>query len=297
MKLQGSLVALATPFKGGALDLEAYRSLIRFQLAEGTGGLVPMGTTGEAVTMSAEEQFQAVRAAVEVAGGKVPVIGGAGSNSTASTIENVRRVREAGADGALVVTPYYNKPTQDGLVAHYRAIAKAHPGFPIVVYNVPGRTGVDLLPETCLKLCDISEVVGIKDATASMPRMVDVVEKCGTERLALLSGDDFTIAPFMALGGKGERAPGEAQSPPPCPLPGGESHPGQGGPPPDGPFLPGNPASAHLYERGAAREAQRSAARPRNRLKSRPCPTSVPLLACAPQRTRSCGSRVRRTTW
>jgi 4-hydroxy-tetrahydrodipicolinate synthase len=203
MKLQGSLVALATPFKGGALDLEAYRSLIRFQLAEGTGGLVPMGTTGEAVTMSAEEQFQAVRAAVEVAGGKVPVIGGAGSNSTASTIENVRRVREAGADGALVVTPYYNKPTQDGLVAHYRAIAKAHPGFPIVVYNVPGRTGVDLLPETCLKLCDISEVVGIKDATASMPRMVDVVEKCGTERLALLSGDDFTIAPFMALGGKG----------------------------------------------------------------------------------------------
>lgn len=203
MKLQGSLVALATPFKGGALDLEAYRSLIRFQLAEGTGGLVPMGTTGEAVTMSSEEQFQAVRAAVEVAGGKVPVIGGAGSNSTASTIENVRRVREAGADGALVVTPYYNKPTQDGLVAHYRAIAKAHPGFPIVVYNVPGRTGVDLLPETCLKLCDTPEVVGIKDATGSMPRMVDVVEKCGTERLALLSGDDFTIAPFMALGGKG----------------------------------------------------------------------------------------------
>ncbi len=203
MKLQGSLVALATPFKGGALDLESYRSLIRFQLDNGIEGLVPMGTTGEAVTMSSDEQFQAVRTAVEVAGGKVPVIGGAGSNSTAATVENVRRVREAGADATLIVTPYYNKPTQDGLVAHYRAIAKAHPGFPIVAYNVPGRTGADLLPETCLKLCDIPEVVGIKEATASMVRMVDILEKCGKERLALLSGDDFTIAPFIALGGKG----------------------------------------------------------------------------------------------
>ncbi len=203
MKLHGSLVALATPFKGGALDLEAYRSHIRFQLDGGTAGLVPMGTTGEPPTMSAEEQLQAVRAAVEVAAGKVPVIGGAGSNSTAATVENVGRVREAGADGALVVTPYYNKPTQDGLVAHFRAIAKAHPGFPIVAYNVPSRTGVDLLPETCLRLCDIPEFVAIKDATASMIRMVDIVEKCGTERLTLLTGDDFTIAPYLALGGNG----------------------------------------------------------------------------------------------
>ncbi len=203
MKLVGSFVALATPFKNGALDLEAYRALIRYQLEGGTDGLVPIGTTGEAVTMSAAEQLLAVKTAVEVAKGKVPVIAGAGSNSTAATIEAVQRARDAGADGALVVTPYYNKPTQDGLVQHYKAIAKAHPGFPLVPYNVPGRTGLDMLPEAIERLCDIKEVVGLKEATASMIRMVDILEKIGSERLALLSGDDFTIAPFIALGGKG----------------------------------------------------------------------------------------------
>ncbi|MGC4121177.1 MAG: 4-hydroxy-tetrahydrodipicolinate synthase [Myxococcales bacterium] len=201
--LIGSFVALASPFKDGAFDAEAYRALALHLVEQGTDGLVPIGTTGEASTMSAAEQTLAVKTAVEAAKGRVPVIAGAGSNSTSGSIEAVQRAREAGADAALIVTPYYNKPTQDGLVAHYRAVAKAHPGFPLVAYNVPGRTGVDLLPETCKRLCDIAEVVGIKEATASMTRMVDILEKCGAERLVLLSGDDFTIAPFISLGGKG----------------------------------------------------------------------------------------------
>jgi len=201
-KLEGPIVALATPFKSGQLDEDAYRGLIRFQLENGTEGLVPIGTTGEAVTMSAQERFRAVQIAVELAKGKVPVIAGAGSNSTADSIDGVKRVREAGADAALVVTPYYNKPSQTGLFEHYRLIAKAHPGFPIVAYNVPGRTGVDLLPETCQRLCEIPEVIGIKEATASMIRAIDIVEKCG-DRLSLVSGDDFTVLPFIACGGSG----------------------------------------------------------------------------------------------
>jgi 4-hydroxy-tetrahydrodipicolinate synthase len=130
------------------------------------------------------------------------VVAGAGSNSTAETIESVGRVRELGAAGALIVTPYYNKPTQSGLLQHYRAIAKAHPGFPLIAYNVPGRTGVDLLPETVMWLCDLPEVVALKEATGNLARTVDLVEKCG-ERLTLLSGDDFTVLPFIACGGKG----------------------------------------------------------------------------------------------
>ncbi|WNG44650.1 4-hydroxy-tetrahydrodipicolinate synthase [Archangium minus] len=199
---EGSMTALATPFREGAFDEAAYRALIRQQIAGGTSVLIPMGTTGEAVTMSPEERFRATRVAVEEAAGRVPVVGGAGSNSTAETIEGVKRVREAGADGSLIVTPFYNKPTQAGLVEHFRAVAKAHPGFPIIAYNVPGRTGVDLLPETALRLCDIPEVVAIKEATGSMARAIDLVEKCG-ERLTLLSGDDFTVLPFIACGGKG----------------------------------------------------------------------------------------------
>ncbi|WNG20308.1 4-hydroxy-tetrahydrodipicolinate synthase [Cystobacter fuscus] len=199
---EGSMTALATPFRQGAFDEGAYRALIRQQLAGGTSGLIPMGTTGEAVTMSAEERQLAIRVAVDEAAGRAPVVAGAGSNSTSETIAGVRLARDVGADGALLVTPFYNKPTQAGLVEHYKAVARAHPGFPIIVYNVPGRTGVDLLPETVLRLCDVPEVVAIKEATGSMPRAVDLVEKCG-DRLTLLSGDDFTVLPFIACGGKG----------------------------------------------------------------------------------------------
>lgn len=199
---EGSMTALATPFREGAFDEASYRALVRQQIAGGTNVLIPVGTTGEAVTMSAEERFRTIRVAVEEAAGRVPVVAGAGSNSTAETIENVKRAREAGAEGTLIVTPYYNKPTQAGLVEHFRAVAKAHPGFPIIAYNVPGRTGVDLLPETALRLCDFPEVVAIKEATGNLVRAVDLVEKCG-ERLTLLSGDDFTVLPFIACGGKG----------------------------------------------------------------------------------------------
>lgn len=198
----GSLVALATPFRNGGLDEDAYRAFIRWQLDNGTNGLVPMGTTGEAVTMTAEERFRAVRIAVEEAQGRAPVVAGAGSNSTAETIEAVRRVREAGADAALIVTPYYNKPTQAGLFEHFRLIARAHPGFPLVPYNVPGRTAVDLTAETVARLCQIPEVVALKEATGNMARAIDLVESCG-DRMALLSGDDFTVLPFIACGGRG----------------------------------------------------------------------------------------------
>lgn len=199
----GSMTALATPFKDGQLDEASYRSFIEFQLSNGTDVLIPMGTTGEAVTMSAPERDRAIKIAVDVSKGRAPVVAGCGSNNTAETIESVKRARELGADGTLIVTPYYNKPTQAGLVEHYKAIGKAHPGFPIVAYNVPGRTGVDMLPETLAKLCDaVPEVVAVKEATASMIRTVDIVEKCG-DRLTLLSGDDFTVLPFIACGGSG----------------------------------------------------------------------------------------------
>ncbi len=199
---EGSMTALATPFLDGALDEGAFRALVRYQLEGGTSVLLPMGTTGEAVTMDADERARAIAVVVDEVKGRVPVVAGAGSNSTRETVESVRRAREVGADGALIVTPYYNKPTQAGLVEHYRAIAKAHPGFPLVAYNVPGRTGVDLLPETVLQLCDVPEVVALKEATGNLVRAVDLVEKCG-DRLTLLSGDDFTVLPFIACGGKG----------------------------------------------------------------------------------------------
>lgn len=199
--IEGSITALATPFRDGALDEEAYRALIRMQLAHGTHGLVPMGTTGESVTMTPAERERAIALAVEEAKG-APVIAGTGSNDTREVIAATGRARELGADAALIVTPYYNKPTQAGLLEHYRAVAKAHPGFPIVLYNVPGRTGVDLLPETCERLCELKEVVAIKEATASLSRTVELLERCG-ERLTLISGDDFTVLPFIACGGKG----------------------------------------------------------------------------------------------
>lgn len=202
-KWEGTFVALATPFADGKLDEAAYAKLCEEVLAEGCEGLVPCGTTGETPALTVDEQDRCVRIAVEMAKGKgAPVIAGAGSNSTAETIESVRRVKAAGADAALVVTPYYNKPTQAGMVAHYRAIAQAVPGFPIVAYVVPGRTASDLLPETYPALAEIEEIVAVKEATASMQRVIDIRERVG-DRFSLLSGDDFTVFPFIACGGRG----------------------------------------------------------------------------------------------
>jgi 4-hydroxy-tetrahydrodipicolinate synthase len=201
LKLQGSMVAMATPFRDGALDEDAFRKHATWLVQGGTRVLVPMGTTGEPATSSPAEQARAVRIAVEAKGSAL-VLGGAGSNSTAHAIELVKMVRDAGADGALIVTPYYNKPTPDGVVAHYRAIAQAHPGFPLVAYNVPSRTALDLSADTCARLCEIPEIVGLKEATGSVARVTDLLEKCG-DRLQLISGDDFSIAGFIASGGLG----------------------------------------------------------------------------------------------
>ena len=202
MKLSGSMTALATPFKDGKFDEAAYESLVEYQVTNGTTVLVPMGTTGEAVTMTPAERRRAIEVCLKANKGRVKVFAGAGSNSTAETIEGVKVARALGADGALVVTPYYNKPTQAGLVEHYRLVAKAHPGFPLMAYNVPGRTGVDMLPDTVKRLLDVKEVVALKEATGNVLRTLDVYEQVG-DRLTLLSGDDFVVAPFIFSGGKG----------------------------------------------------------------------------------------------
>lgn len=202
MNLQGSMTALATPFKDGKLDEAAYEALVEYQVTNGTSVLIPMGTTGEAVTMTAAERRRAIEVCLKANRGRAKVFAGAGSNSTAETIEGVKVARDLGADGALVVTPYYNKPTQAGLVEHYRLVAKAHPGFALMAYNVPGRTGVDLLPDTVKRLCDVKEIVALKEATGNVLRTLDVYEQVG-ERITLLSGDDFVVAPFIFSGGKG----------------------------------------------------------------------------------------------
>lgn len=182
--------------------MPAYEWLVDFQVTNGTAVLVPMGTTGESVTMSAAERKQAIEVCIKANRGRAKVFAGVGSNNTAEVIESMAVARELGADGGLVVTPYYNKPTQSGLVEHYKLLAKAHPGFPLMAYNVPGRTGCDLLPETAKRLCDIAEVVALKEATGNVLRCLDVFEQCG-ERLTLLSGDDFVVAPFCFSGGRG----------------------------------------------------------------------------------------------
>jgi 4-hydroxy-tetrahydrodipicolinate synthase len=203
MRFRGSFVAIVTPMmKDGAVDLKALRALAEWQLAEGTDGLVPCGTTGEGVTLTAQERADVVRTAVEAARGKAPVIAGAGSNDTAECIRSVKMVKELGADAALVVTPYYNKPTQEGLYRHYVAIWEAT-RFPIVAYNVPSRTSGDLLPETVARLVKAGAITGIKEATANMDRQVQLVEKVGKDAISYLSGDDYTVLPYVACGGHG----------------------------------------------------------------------------------------------
>jgi 4-hydroxy-tetrahydrodipicolinate synthase len=202
MRFKGSFVAIVTPMKDGKVDLRALRELTEWQLAEGTDGIVPCGTTGEGVTLTAHERADVVRTVVEACRGKAPVIAGAGSNATHECIEGVKRAKELGADAALVVTPYYNKPTQEGLYRHYLAVYEAT-RFPIVVYNVPGRTSGDILPETIARLVKARAIVGIKEATANMDRQVQLVERVGRDAISYLSGDDFTVLPYIACGGHG----------------------------------------------------------------------------------------------
>lgn len=202
MTLQGSMTALATPFKDGKFDEAAYEKLVEYQVTNGTSVLIPIGTTGEAVTLSAAEKKRVIEVCIKANQGRAKVFAGSGSNSTAETIEGTKVARDAGADGVLVVTPYYNKPTQQGLVEHYRLVAQAHPGYPVIAYNVPGRTGVDLLPDTVKKLLDVREVIALKEATGNILRTLDVFEQVG-DHITLLSGDDFVVAPFIFSGGKG----------------------------------------------------------------------------------------------
>jgi 4-hydroxy-tetrahydrodipicolinate synthase len=198
---KGSFVALITPFSNGAVDEDAFARLVEWHIAEGTHGLVPCGTTGESPTLSHEEHKRVVEICVQVAGGRVPVVAGTGSNNTAEALELTRHARETGADGALIVTPYYNKPTQDGLYAHFMTIADAV-DLPILIYNIPGRSVIDMSVETMARLAGHRNIVGVKDATANLARI-------SLQRLAMgpdfcqLSGEDATALGFNAHGGHG----------------------------------------------------------------------------------------------
>ena len=197
---QGSLPALVTPFRNGELDLDALKDLVEWQVSEGSHGLVPVGTTGESPTLSHEEHDLVVETVVRQARGRVPVIAGAGSNNTLETVRLVEAARAAGAQAALVVTPYYNKPTQAGLVAHFTAAAEV--GLPIVIYNIPGRSVVDMLPATMGELARHPHIVGVKDATGDLSRVARQRLSCGAD-FVQLSGEDATALGFNAMGGRG----------------------------------------------------------------------------------------------
>ncbi len=199
--LKGSLVAIVTPFKEGKVDEEGFRELIRWHLKEKTHGLVVVGTTGESATLSKEEKARVFEIALEEAKGKVPVVLGTGTNNTAASIELTQMAKEMGADAVLMVTPYYNKPTQEGLFRHYEAVAKAVK-IPIILYNVPGRTSVSLAPETVARLSKIKNIVAIKEATGCMKQATEIFRLCGN-KFRVFSGDDFTAYSLMALGGHG----------------------------------------------------------------------------------------------
>ncbi|MCF8084154.1 MAG: 4-hydroxy-tetrahydrodipicolinate synthase [Deltaproteobacteria bacterium] len=198
---RGSIVAIVTPFKDGAVDEEKFRELIEFQIENGTSAIVPCGTTGESATLDMEEHQKVIDIAIEAVHKRVPVIAGTGGNSTAEAIELTRHAKAVGADATLQVTPYYNKPTQEGLFQHFSAIAKAVP-LPQVLYNVPGRTGVNMLPETVARLAELPEVAAIKEASGSISQMTDIVRLAG-ENITLLAGDDNVTLPVLAVGGKG----------------------------------------------------------------------------------------------
>lgn len=198
---KGSIVALVTPFRNGEFDEKAYGDLIEWHIAQGTHGIVPCGTTGEASTLSFEEHYRVIEVAVAAVNKRIPVIAGTGANATDEAIDLTKRAKELGADGALIVTPYYNKPTQEGLYRHYKAIAEAV-DIPLVLYNVPGRTAVNLLPATVARLAEVRNVVGIKEATGDMKQASELIRLCG-DRLAVVSGDDFTTLPMLCLGGRG----------------------------------------------------------------------------------------------
>jgi 4-hydroxy-tetrahydrodipicolinate synthase len=197
----GSIVALITPFRNGEIDEAALGTLVEWHIEQGTHGLVPVGTTGESPTLSHAEHERVVEVVIEAAAGRVPVIAGAGSNSTAEAISLSRHAKRAGADGILVVTPYYNKPTQEGLYAHFKAIHDAV-DLPLIIYNIPGRSVVDMSVDTMAALARLPHVVGVKDATCDLARPLLTTLSCG-EGFCQLSGEDITALAFLANGGDG----------------------------------------------------------------------------------------------
>ena len=198
---KGSIVAIVTPFKNGKFDEKAFKSLIEWHISEGTDGIVPCGTTGESATLDYEEHYRVIEVTVKTVKGRIPVIAGTGANSTDETIMITKKAKQLGADAALLVTPYYNKPTQEGLYRHYKKVAEAV-NIPQILYNVPGRTAVNMLPSTVARLAEIKNIVGIKEATGDMKQVSEVIRLCGN-KMTVLSGDDFTTLPLLALGGKG----------------------------------------------------------------------------------------------
>ena len=199
--LTGCMTAIVTPFRGGKVDFDALGKLVDWQIESGVDGIVAVGTTGESATLDVDEHVAVIAHAVKTAAGRVPVVAGAGANATREALELSKASEGVGASGLLHVTPYYNKPTQDGLYRHFEAIAGAT-RLPIVLYNVPGRTSVDLLPDTVERLAAIDNVAAIKDATGSMVRAAELIDRVG-DRIAILSGDDATTFPLYALGGHG----------------------------------------------------------------------------------------------
>jgi 4-hydroxy-tetrahydrodipicolinate synthase len=197
----GAFTAIVTPFKDGIVDETALRNLIRYGIDGGISGIVPCGTTGESPTLSHEEHARVIELVVKEVAGQVKVIAGAGSNSTAEAVSLTRHAKEVGADGALLVSPYYNKPTQEGLYQHFKSVAEAA-DIPIVLYNIQGRTGVNIANETVQRLSRIPNIVGVKEASGSILQMSEVIRLCGSE-FDVLSGDDQMTFPLMALGGKG----------------------------------------------------------------------------------------------
>ncbi|WP_284265338.1 4-hydroxy-tetrahydrodipicolinate synthase [Roseicyclus amphidinii] len=197
---QGSMPALVTPFSDGSVDFDALKKLVEWQIAEGSTGLVPVGTTGESPTLTHGEHEQVIEAVVQTAAGRVPVIAGAGSNNTVEAIRFVEHAKSVGADAALVVTPYYNKPTQKGLIAHFSALNEI--GLPIVIYNIPPRSVIDMIPATMGELAKLPNIIGVKDATGDLSRVPKQRMTCGTD-FVQLSGEDATAVGFNAQGGVG----------------------------------------------------------------------------------------------
>ena len=198
---EGSFVAIVTPFKNGEVDASALRELIEFHIVNGTNGIVPCGTTGESATLSHAEHEEVIRISVETCKGRIPVLAGTGSNATQEAIELTLRAQKIGANGALLITPYYNKPTQEGLFQHFSAVAK-EADIPIILYNVPSRTSINMLPSTVARLSSVNNIVGIKEASGSLVQVSEIIDLCGPD-FEVISGEDPLTWPILAIGGKG----------------------------------------------------------------------------------------------